>query len=91
MIFEQSNDALIFLFGVILLIIVGRIFIKPIKFILKLLLNSAIGLLIFFALSYFGKLIGLIVNINIFNIVISAILGIPGVILILLLKLLGYG
>lgn len=91
MIFESSNNILIFLFGVILLIIIGRLFISPIKFILKFLLNSVIGVLILFLISFLGKFIGLLININIFNIIVSAILGIPGIILILMLKWLGFG
>jgi inhibitor of the pro-sigma K processing machinery len=91
MIFEAGNNVFIFLFGIILLLIIGRIFLTPIKFILKFLLNSVIGVLVLLLLSFLGKFIGLIIYINLFNVIVSAILGVPGIILILMLKWIGFG
>ena len=91
MIFEQSNNILVFLFGVILLIIIGRLYITPIKFILKILLNSAIGLAILFVINFFGKMIGLTIGINVITVLVSGILGVPGIVLMLMLKWLGFG
>ncbi|MBQ1434731.1 MAG: pro-sigmaK processing inhibitor BofA family protein [Clostridia bacterium] len=86
-----QNDVLAFIFGVILLIIIGRLFLTPIKFILKIALNSAFGLFILFIVNFFGKAAGLTVGINWLTGLICGVLGIPGVVLVLLLKWLGYG
>lgn len=85
------NNVLVFLFGVILLIIIGRVFLTPIKFILKILLNSAFGLGVLFLINFFGAGAGLNVGINWLTGLICGILGVPGVILVLLLKWLGFG
>ncbi|MBQ3378981.1 MAG: pro-sigmaK processing inhibitor BofA family protein [Clostridia bacterium] len=87
----DGNDILAFLFGIILLIIIGRVFLKPIKFILKILLNSAAGLLILFIINFFGANAGMTIGINWLTGLICGVLGVPGVILVLLLKWLGFG
>jgi len=89
--FGGTNEVLVFLFGVVLLIIIGRVFIKPIKFIIKILLNSALGLGILFLINHFGSSVGLNVGINWLTGLICGVLGIPGVILVLMLKWLGIG
>ncbi len=80
-----------FLFGVIMLIVLGAIFIKPIKLILKLALNSAIGIFMLLMINWLGAGAGLSVGINWLGALICGVLGIPGVILVLMLKWLGFG
>ncbi|MBR2742086.1 MAG: pro-sigmaK processing inhibitor BofA family protein [Clostridia bacterium] len=86
-----GNDILAFLFGVILIIIIGRVFLAPIKFILKILLNSALGLTILFLINFFGAGAGISVGLNWLTGLICGVLGIPGIVLVLLLKWLGFG
>ena len=67
----------------LLLLIILR---KPIKIVLKLLLNTVLGFLALFAINWLGSFIGISVAINWINAVIVGVLGVPGVALILLLK-----
>jgi inhibitor of the pro-sigma K processing machinery len=71
---------------VILALIVFAILRKPIKIILKLLLNTAVGFLSLFVLNWLGAFIGITVAVNWINAVIVGVFGVPGVALILLLK-----
>ncbi len=59
---------------------------KPIKIILKLLLNTVCGFIALFVINYLGAFIGISVAVNWINAVIVGALGVPGVALILLLK-----
>lgn len=58
------------------------LFKKPIKFIVKMLVNTLVGFLILFLLN----LLGLDIELNFINALITGVLGIPGVIILLILK-----
>jgi len=68
----------VILAAVIFLIV--KIFTKPIKFIFKLLLNAVCGYVLLFIVNFFGDAIGLNLEYNTVNILVSGIFGIPGVI-----------
>ncbi len=70
----------------ILVLLVFVILKKPIRVILKLLLNTVIGFVALFAINYLGAFIGISVAVNWINAVIVGVLGVPGVALILLIK-----
>lgn len=78
----------IILTGLVLfsVLIVFKLFSLPIRWIFKLLINTAAGLVFLFLFNYIGAFIGLALGINIINAVIIGILGIPGLILLLLVK-----
>lgn len=59
---------------------------KPIKLILKLILNTVVGFLALFAINFLGAAIGISVAVNWINAVVIGVLGLPGVALILLLQ-----
>lgn len=65
-----------------------KIFAKPISLIIKLLLNAASGFIILFIVNIFGESIGFTVGVSFFNAVIAGILGVPGVVVLLILKIL---
>lgn len=71
--------------GIILLF---KILSKPIKLIFKLLINAAIGWVVLGIFNFFGEAVGFTLDINLLNALITGILGVPGVILLVLLKLL---
>jgi len=64
--------------------IVIKILKIPIKFIFKLLINTAIGFILLTAFNFFGAIIGFTLTINAVNIILVGILGIPGVILLII-------
>jgi inhibitor of the pro-sigma K processing machinery len=59
---------------------------KPIKIVLKLVLNTVIGFIALFALNWLGSFVGIPLPINWLNAVLVGVLGVPGVALVLLLQ-----
>ena len=63
-----------------------RLFRKPIRWILKLLLNTAIGFAALFLLNFFGSAIGITLGLNWINALVIGVAGFPGLVLLLLIK-----
>jgi inhibitor of the pro-sigma K processing machinery len=80
-----QTTGIIIIFAILALVVIVIIR-KPIKIILKLVLNTVIGFLALFVINYLGAFIGVSVAVNWINAVIVGLLGIPGIALILLLK-----
>lgn len=72
--------------GLVLLFVFCRIFIRPIKWMLKLLINGFLGGLILAAVNFAGGFAGITVIINPLSALISGLLGVPGVILVIVLQ-----
>ena len=72
--------------GVLLISLAFKLIKTPIKWALKLLINAAIGFAALFLLNFFGDPIGLHLNLNWFNAIVTGVLGVPGVVLLLLLQ-----
>lgn len=70
------------------LFIFGKIFIVPIKIIFKLIINSLIGSLIIFLINLVGGFFGFHIGLNLITSIFVGILGIPGAIVIIIVKLL---
>ena len=66
--------------------IVMRIFTLPVKWIFKLLLNTVLGFAGLFLVNWLGSYIGISLGINVVNAVVVGTFGIPGLILLLLLR-----
>ena len=67
--------------GIILLI---RIFLKPIKKIFKFLLHAAFGFILLILVNSFGGALGVYLEPDLLNCLITGFLGIPGIILLLI-------
>lgn len=76
-----------FLFGLVLLYIIGLILVIPLRVIFKLIINGIIGGVILFFFNLVGGLFGLGIAINPLNAIVVGLLGVPGVVLLLLLQL----
>ena len=72
---------------IILIFLVGKIFLWPLKIVLKLAANSLIGGLIIFVINAIGAGFGIFIPLNVLNALIVGALGIPGAALLLLLTL----
>lgn len=70
------------------LFIFGRIFIVPIKKVLKLVLNSILGGIVIWLINLFGASINLHIGINFITSILVGLLGLPGAICIIIVKLL---
>ncbi len=73
--------------GIILLLILGRLLLTPLKVVMKLLLNVLLGAAAILLVNWIGSLIGFHIALNIYTAFIVGILGIPGFVLLVLLKL----
>ncbi len=82
----ENYSLLIYISCIIFLIIIGKIFIMPLKKIMKLVINSAIGAGLIYIINLVGANFNFHIGLNWFTIICSGILGIPGVILIILLR-----
>ncbi|EIW17312.1 MULTISPECIES: pro-sigmaK processing inhibitor BofA family protein [Pelosinus] len=85
--FGDFNVILAYVFGIILLYVVGRMFLMPIKLIFRLIYNGLIGGAMLWALNFVGLHIGFTIAINPITALIAGFLGLPGVMLLILFKL----
>ena len=68
--------------------IFGRIFIVPLKKILKLVLNSILGGVVIFIINLIGASFGFHIGLNFLTSILIGLLGLPGVVCIIVVKLL---
>jgi inhibitor of the pro-sigma K processing machinery len=87
--FDTYQTIFIYVAGVILLIVAGRLFLTPIRLTLKLLFNGALGVVCLLFVNLLGSGFGFSVALNAATVVVSAVLGLPGVALLLFLRWLG--
>ena len=80
-------NILTYLSGLCIIFVLCRIFILPLKFIAKLFLNSFIGAGIIFIINLIGSLFSFHIGLNFFTIIFVSILGIPGALLLTIIKL----
>lgn len=78
---------LIYVACIIGIIIVGKVFIVPIKIIGKLIINSILGVVILYIINLVGALWQFHIGINVITALVVGILGIPGAILLAILKI----
>lgn len=67
--------------------IIGRIFSIPVKAIFKLIVNSILGGLLIFIINLVGSTFSFHIGLNIGTAILVGVLGIPGAILLIILKL----
>ena len=79
---------LIYIGCIIMIFIIGKIFIIPLKKIAKLVMNSAIGGVLLYVTNIIGSNFNFHIGINWWTMICTGFLGIPGVILIVFTKIL---
>ena len=67
-------------------LLVFKLFSLPIRLIFRFLLNTAAGFILLLLFNYIGMYLGLTLGINILNALVIGILGLPGLVLLLVLK-----
>ncbi len=72
--------------AVIAVILAIIIFTRPMKFLLRMLVSTAVGFIVLIALNYIGSFVGISVGINLINALIVGVLGLPGLALLLILR-----
>lgn len=80
------NIIIAYIVGIILIYLVGRMLLMPIKLIFRLVYNAVLGGIMLMVLNFVGGYIGFTIGINPITALIAGFLGVPGVILLILFK-----
>lgn len=86
MILLDKNTIIVYLGCIFFIFLIGRIFIIPLKSILKLIGNSILGGILIFVINLIGGIFNFHIGLNIGTALIVGILGLPGAALLVLLK-----
>ena len=78
---------LFFALGLILLYITGWLLLAPLKFILKLIISGILGIGVLIVLNLVGGIFDVTIAINPLSAIVAGYFGVPGIILLLSLKL----
>ncbi len=85
---DISAKAIIaFIVGLLIIITICRFFKNPVKWMIKLGLNGILGGIMLYVINSVGSVIGFHIELNIINSLVAGVLGFPGVILLVLIKL----
>ena len=83
----DTSSIITYLACICFIFVFGRIFIVPIKKVLMLILNSLLGGLAIYIINLIGAGFNFHIGLNVFTSVLVGILGVPGVICIVILKI----
>lgn len=72
---------------IILILLLGKLLVWPMKMVLKLVINSLIGGVVIFLINLVGGALGIAIPLNIVTALIVGFLGVPGAILLIILTL----
>ena len=81
------NNIIAYIACIFFLFIFGKIFIVPIKIILKLVINSVLGGITIFIINLVGSFFNFHIGLNLITSIFVGILGIPGAVVIIIIKL----
>ena len=77
---------LAFIMGIAILVLLTKLFFKPLKWLVRLIINGVAGGLMLLLLNYFGGFAGISIGINVVTCLTAGVLGVPGVALLLVLQ-----
>ena len=83
----EPNILIAYLIGILFIFFIGRIFIIPLKHIFKLILNSIVGGVLILLINLIGENFGFHIGLNLITAIFVGLLGIPGSVLLVLIKL----
>ncbi len=84
----MNTNIITYLACICFIFLFGRIFIVPIKKVLKLVLNSLIGAFVIFLINLIGSSFGFHIGLNFFTSILIGLLGVPGAVVLIIVKLL---
>lgn len=82
----QYSVIFAYIIGILLLYFLGKQFLIPVKYVLKLIYNALIGGIVLVIINFIGSAFQFQIALNIITALIVGILGIPGVLLIIILQ-----
>ena len=83
----EPNILIAYLIGILFIFFIGKIFIIPLKHIFKLILNSIVGGVLILLINLIGENFGFHIGLNLITAIFVGLLGIPGSVLLVLIKL----
>nr|WP_092074475.1 pro-sigmaK processing inhibitor BofA family protein [Dendrosporobacter quercicolus]NSL49645.1 pro-sigmaK processing inhibitor BofA family protein [Dendrosporobacter quercicolus DSM 1736]SDM96881.1 inhibitor of the pro-sigma K processing machinery [Dendrosporobacter quercicolus] len=83
----ELNVVFAYAFGIILIYLIGRMFLMPLKLVFRLIYNGIIGGIMLWIVNLIGGYFDFNIGINAITALIAGFLGIPGVILLILFKI----
>ena len=78
---------LVYIFAVLGVCLIAKIFSAPIKLIIKLLANALVGGIALIIINWIGGFFGFHIDLNFLSALITGALGIPGIIILLILQM----
>lgn len=84
----METNLLTYLACICFLIIFGKIFIVPLSKIIKLIVSSILGGVVIFLINLIGGIWGFHIGLNIFTSILVGLLGLPGAVCLIIVKLL---
>jgi inhibitor of the pro-sigma K processing machinery len=84
----MDTNLITYLACICFLFIFGKVFIFPIKKILKLVFNSVLGGVTIFLINLIGGIWGFHIGLNIFTSILVGLLGLPGTVCLVIARLL---
>ena len=82
------NNYLVYIASIIFVFIFAKIFLVPLKSVFKLILNSILGGVLIYIINIVGMLFDFHIGLNIVTSILIGVLGVPGAILLVVIKLL---
>ncbi|MFY9371357.1 MAG: pro-sigmaK processing inhibitor BofA family protein [bacterium] len=83
---ENLTVLISYAFGLLLLYLIARLFFVPLRILMRLLYNGIIGGLLLWLVNLVGSFFGVTIPINPITALAAGFLGVPGVVLLLLLR-----
>ncbi len=80
------NIIIAFALGLLLIYLIGRVMLVPLKWVFKLLVNAAVGGIILYVINYFGIFMNVHIPLNPITALTVGFLGIPGIILLFIVQ-----
>lgn len=84
----MDTNLITYLACICFLFIFGKVFIIPITKVLKLVINSVLGGITVFLINLVGATFGFHIGLNIFTSILVGLLGLPGAVCLVIVKLL---
>ncbi len=75
-----------YIFGIIILFLLGRLLFVPIKIVLRLVFNALIGGVAILLVNFLGSAFNFHMDLNVYSALIVGMLGVPGIALLIILK-----
>ncbi|MCX7749098.1 MAG: pro-sigmaK processing inhibitor BofA family protein [Clostridia bacterium] len=82
----QITTLITYILGIIILFFVARFLVEPLKILFKVLYKGVIGFIVLSIINAIGGLFSFHIAVNVVTLLIVGFLGVPGVILLILLK-----